>query len=228
MRAFADTDTQPDAQLARRLAPVVEKVTQQTFRASEIVNGLLNFSRTSGAEFTSVDLNTLVHDTLVLLEHQFKTAQIRVETDLLSSLPAIQGNQGKLQQVVLNLLLNAKDAMHGAGKDGGARLRISTAVQANRILLRIKDTGSGIEREHLHRIFDPFFTTKVKPQPGQHKGTGLGLAVTYGIMQEHGGKISVDSEVGVGTTFILDFPAPAPTSATMASTQPQVATASYS
>ena len=211
-----------------RLAPVLEKITQQTFRASEIVNGLLNFSRTSGAEFTSIDLNLLVHDTLVLLEHQYKTAQIRIETDLLSSLPHVHGNQGKLQQVVLNLLLNAKDAMHGAGSaNSGATLRITTELQGKRILLRIKDTGSGIEREHLHRIFDPFFTTKVKPAPGQHKGTGLGLAITYGIMQEHSGKIAVESEVGVGTVFTLDFPAPI--SAIVAnSTQPQVATASYS
>jgi PAS domain S-box-containing protein len=193
----------PDDHLSMRLGPVVEKITQQTFRASEIVNGLLNFSRTSGAEFTSIDLNTLVHDTLVLLEHQFKTAQIRVETDLLSPLPHIQGNQGKLQQVILNLLLNAKDAMHGTSQ---ATLRISTERQNDRVLLRVRDSGSGIEREHLHRIFDPFFTTKVKPRPGEHKGTGLGLAVTYGIMQEHGGKIHVESEVGIGTVFTLDFP----------------------
>jgi PAS domain S-box-containing protein len=205
-----------------RLAPVLEKITQQTFRASEIVNGLLNFSRTSGAEFTAIDLNHLVHDTLVLLEHQLKTARVRVETDLCPALPAMNGNQGKLQQVVLNLLLNARDAMHGTSS---ATLRISTEMQNNRILLRIKDTGSGIEREHLHRIFDPFFTTKVKPQPGQHKGTGLGLAVTYGIMQEHGGKITVDSEVGVGTSFTLDFPAPI---AAPVPSQPQVASASYS
>ncbi|MBB5057667.1 PAS domain S-box-containing protein [Granulicella aggregans] len=205
-----------------RLAPVLEKITQQTFRASEIVNGLLNFSRTSGSEFTAIDLNSLVHDTLVLLEHQLKTAQVKVETDLSASLPAMNGNQGKLQQVILNLMLNARDAMHGTPS---ARLHISTEISNSRICLRIKDSGAGIEREHLHRIFDPFFTTKVKPQPGQHKGTGLGLAVTYGIMQEHGGKISVDSEVGVGTTFTLDFPAPA---ATPAASQPQIATASYS
>ena len=207
-----------------RLASVLEKITQQTFRASEIVNGLLNFSRTSGAEFTSIDLNVLVHDTLVLLEHQYKTAQIRIETDLPSSLPRVQGNQGKLQQVVLNLLLNAKDAMHGTL---GATLRISTESVDNRILLRIRDTGSGIEREHLHRIFDPFFTTKIKPQPGQHKGTGLGLAVTYGIMQEHGGKIAVESEVGVGTVFTLDFPAPAVAPA-LSHSVAQTVTASYS
>jgi PAS domain S-box-containing protein len=186
-----------------RLAPVLEKITQQTFRASEIVNGLLNFSRTSGSEFTSVDLNDLLRDTTVLLEHQFKTAQIRVETNYDPQLPTIHGNRGKLQQVILNLMLNAKDAMFGRSN---ATLRIATFRGAGRVLVRIQDTGAGIEREHLHRIYDPFFTTKTKPQEGGHKGTGLGLAVTYGIMQEHAGKIHVESEVGVGTAFQLEFP----------------------
>jgi len=186
-----------------RLAPVLEKITQQTFRASEIVNGLLNFSRTSGSEFTSVDLNDLLRDTLVLLEHQLKTAQIRVETNFDPQLPPIHGNRGKLQQVILNLMLNAKDAMFGMSN---ATLRIATFRGAGRVLVRIQDTGAGIEREHLSRIYDPFFTTKIKPQEGGHKGTGLGLAVTYGIMQEHAGKIHVESEVGVGTAFQLEFP----------------------
>ncbi len=190
----------------QRLAPILEKITQQTFRASEIVNGLLNFSRTSGAEFTPIDLNQLLRDTLVLLEHQYKTAQIRVELALEPNLARIQGNQGKLQQVILNLLLNAKDAMHGVAN---ARLNVRTEVRAGRVLLRIEDTGGGIDREHLHRIYDPFFTTKTKPEAGQHKGTGLGLAVSYGIMQEHAGTIQVESEVGVGTIFVLDFPAAA-------------------
>ncbi len=187
-----------------RLAPVLEKITQQTFRASEIVNGLLNFSRTSGTEFTSVDLNELLRDTVALLEHQFKTAQIRVETNFDPQLPRIHGNRGKLQQVILNLMLNAKDAMFGTPN---ASLRIATFTGAGRVLVRIQDSGAGIEREHLHRIYDPFFTTKTKPQEGAHKGTGLGLAVSYGIMQEHAGKIHVESEVGVGTTFQLEFPA---------------------
>jgi PAS domain S-box-containing protein len=186
-----------------RLAPVLEKITQQTFRASEIVNGLLNFSRTSGIEFSDVNLNELLADTLVLLEHQLKTAQIRVETNFDAQLPNIHGNRGKLQQVILNLMLNAKDAMFGRP---GATLRIATFHGAGRVLVRIQDTGSGIEREHLNRIYDPFFTTKTKPQEGGHKGTGLGLAVTYGIMQEHAGKIHVESEVGVGTAFQLEFP----------------------
>src|ERR1035437_1790600 len=186
-----------------RLAPVLEKITQQTFRASEIVNGLLNFSRTGGTEFASVDLNRLLHDTLTLLDHQFKTAQIKVETELDADLPRIHGNEGKLQQVVLNLLLNARDAMHGSVD---ARVRISTQKTAGHVSVVVQDFGGGIEPEHLHRIFDPFFTTKTKPRKGQHKGTGLGLAVSYGIMQEHAGKMHVQSEVGVGTTFRLEFP----------------------
>jgi PAS domain S-box-containing protein len=186
-----------------RIAPVLEKITQQTFRASEIVNGLLNFSRTGSAEFASVDLNHLLRDTLTLLEHQFKTAGIRVETELDMHLPRVHGNEGKLQQVVLNLLLNARDAMHGSQE---ARIRIATEQTGGRIWVVVQDFGGGIEAEHLHRIFDPFFTTKTKPLSGQHKGTGLGLAVSYGIMQEHAGKMHVQSTVGVGTTFRLEFP----------------------
>jgi C4-dicarboxylate-specific signal transduction histidine kinase len=187
-----------------RLAPVLEKITQQTFRASEIVNGLLNFSRTSGAEFTSIDLNELLRDTLTLLEHQLKTAQIHIETNLDPQLLRIHGNQGKLQQVILNLMLNAKDAMFGMSQ---ATLKVATFNSAGHVFVRIQDSGGGIEREHLHRIYDPFFTTKTKPQEGEHKGTGLGLAVSYGIIQEHAGKIHVESERGVGTAFQLEFPA---------------------
>ncbi len=186
-----------------RLAPVLEKITQQTFRASEIVNGLLNFSRTSGTEFTSLDLNELLRDTVTLLDHQFKTAQIRVETNFDPHLARIHGNQGKLQQVILNLMLNAKDAMF---RTQNATLKVATFNGAGRVFVRIQDSGNGIEREHLHRIYDPFFTTKTNPQAGERKGTGLGLAVSYGIMQEHAGKIHVESETGVGTAFQLEFP----------------------
>jgi signal transduction histidine kinase len=89
-------------------------------------------------------------------------------------------------------------------RDG--RIRIATEQAAGRISVVVEDFGGGIEPEHLHRIYDPFFTTKTKPRNGEHKGTGLGLAVSYGIMQEHGGKMQVESEVGVGTTFRLEFP----------------------
>jgi PAS domain S-box-containing protein len=203
----------------KRLAPVLEKITQQTFRASEIVNGLLNFSRTAGSEFGSVDLNRLLLDTLTLVDHQFKTAQIRVETELDAELPRIHGNEGKLQQVVLNLLLNARDAMHGSS---GGCIRIATQQTAGYVTVEVEDFGAGIEPENLHRIFDPFFTTKAKPRTGQHKGTGLGLAVSYGIMQEHGGKMQVESVVGVGSTFRLEFPVTAAASRSVAGPSAEV------
>jgi PAS domain S-box-containing protein len=182
----------------QRLGPVLDKIIQQTFRASEIANGLLNFSRTSTTEFRSTDLNQVIRDTLSLVEHQFKTAQIIVELDLSVDLPPIQGNPGKLQQVFLNLLLNAKEAM-----SGGGRLRVATLANGN-VEALVSDSGSGIAPENLKRIYDPFFTTK--NVPGEKRGTGLGLAVSYGIIQEHAGKIHVESAIGAGTTFHLQFP----------------------
>ena len=179
---------------------LLDKITRQTFRASEIVNNLLNFSRTSGTEFANVDVNKVITDTLALLEHQFKTAKIQVHSELHPELSPIQGNAGRLQQVFLNLFLNAKDAMAGGGQ-----LRVATS-NGDFVSVRVSDTGSGIAPEHIQRIYDPFFTTKAVPREGQGRGTGLGLSVTYGIIQEHAGKIRVESEPGVGTTFALDFP----------------------
>jgi PAS domain S-box-containing protein len=183
-----------------RLGPVLDKITQQSFRAAEIANGLLNFSRTSTTEFRETNLNQVIRDTLSLLEHQFKTAQISVDLDLVEDLPAIHGNPGKLQQVFLNLLLNAKEAM-----PAGGRLRVATLVNGH-VEALVTDSGQGIAPEHLKRIYDPFFTTKTTPKPGDRRGTGLGLSVSYGIIQEHAGKIHVESAVGSGTTFHLEFP----------------------
>jgi two-component system NtrC family sensor kinase len=179
---------------------LMEKITRQTFRASEIVNNLLNFSRTSGTEFKDVDVNGIILDTLALLEHQFKTAKIRVQDELSGHLPLITGNPGRLQQVFLNLFLNARDAM-----PQGGTLRVMTS-NGEGVSVVVSDTGSGIAQEHIRRIYDPFFTTKTTPQEGQGRGTGLGLSVTYGIIQEHAGKIRVESRPGEGTTFYVDFP----------------------
>jgi two-component system, NtrC family, sensor kinase len=179
---------------------LLEKITRQTFRASEIVNNLLNFSRTSGTEFADVDINKVITDTLALLEHQFKTSKIQVESELTEGISTIQGNPGRLQQVFLNLFLNAKDAMPGGGK-----LSVATS-NGEMVSVRVSDTGSGIAPEHIQRIYDPFFTTKTSPKEGQNRGTGLGLSVTYGIIQEHSGKIRVENNAGAGTTFALDFP----------------------
>ena len=185
---------------AERLTPLLDKITTQTFRASEIVNGLLNFSRTGGSEFRATDLNAVVRETLALLEHQLKTARIDVVMNLEAELPRIHGNSGKLQQVFLNLMLNAKDAM----REGGT-LRVATRL-GDCITVSIADSGAGIAPEHVQRIYDPFFTTKTAVREGERRGTGLGLAVSYGIMQEHAGKIHVESQLGAGTTFALEFP----------------------
>jgi signal transduction histidine kinase len=180
-------------------AGLLEKITRSTFRASEIVNNLLNFSRTSGTEFADVDVNKIILDTLALLEHQFKTSRIKVQDELADHLPLISGNAGRLQQVFLNLFLNAKDAM-----PSGGMLRVATS-NGTGVSVVVSDTGSGIAQEHITRIYDPFFTTKTSPRNGS-RGTGLGLSVTYGIIQEHAGKIRVESRPGEGTTFYLDFP----------------------
>jgi signal transduction histidine kinase len=184
-----------------KLAALMDKITRQTFRASEIVNNLLNFSRTSATEFSDINLNKIITETLALLEHQLKTSRIKVETDFHDDLPTIHGNAGKLQQVFLNLFLNAKDAMAGSG----GTLRVATNNGAA-VHVSISDTGTGIAPEHIHKIYDPFFTTKNAPREGQSRGTGLGLSVTYGIIQEHAGKIRVESRPGQGTQFDLEFP----------------------
>ncbi len=181
-------------------AEILAKITGQTFRASEIVNNLLNFSRTSGVEFNQVDLNHVLSDTLALLEHQLKIARVKVQEELAPDLPPIFGSANKLQQVFLNLFLNARDAM-----PGGGTLKVST-TNGDGVNVTITDTGSGIAQEHIARIYDPFFTTKSGGQGGQRRGTGLGLSVSYGIIQEHAGKIQVNSRPGEGTTFSLAFP----------------------
>ncbi len=188
-----------------RLQPVLEKITQQTFRASEIVNGLLNFSRMGSVDFGRVDLNAMVRDTILLLEHQLRSAGVAVASELTPDLPTVAGNRGKLQQVLVNLVLNAKDALQ---EKGSGSISISTARTSNGVELRVEDNGVGMSQEVLRKIYDPFFTTKSNPREGQRKGTGLGLAVTYGIVQEHSGTIEVTSTPGEGTTFRLEFPTP--------------------
>ena len=177
-------------------APLLEKIARQTFRASEIVNSLLNFSRTSPTEFVPVDLNKVVRETLTLVEHQFAMASVKVDLALDDNIAVVKGSPGKLQQVFLNLFLNARDAM-----ESGGTLSVETRQANGAVRINVRDTGGGIAGENLARIFDPFFTTK-----GAKKGTGLGLSVSYGIVREHGGDITVQSQMGKGTQFSLTFP----------------------
>jgi len=178
---------------------LLEKIERQTFRAAKIVNGLLNLSRppsATGGDLASVDLNTVINDVLSLLEHQFELQHIMVRRELSTEPAVVVGLEHKLQQVFLNLFLNAKDAM-----PKGGWLSVATSVTDDKATVRLADTGSGIPSEYLARIYDPFFTTK-----SIGHGTGLGLSITYGIVREHHGSIDCESVVGQGTRFVLEFP----------------------
>jgi PAS domain S-box-containing protein len=178
---------------------LLEKIERQTFRAAKIVNGLLNLSRQNApasGERSTVDLNAVIGDVLGLLEHQLEVGRVKVRRELASPAPIVAGTEHKLQQVFLNLVLNARDAM-----PKGGWLSIGTRVEGDQAIVEVGDTGSGIPSEQLSRIYDPFFTTKSIGQ-----GTGLGLSITYGIVREHNGTIAVESTVGQGTRFTVSLP----------------------
>jgi len=178
--------------------PLLEKIEKQTFRAARIVNGLLNLSRPNVAdqsERTVVDLNQVIADVLSLLEHQFEKSSIKIRKELHPFPVNVVGFEFKLQQVFLNLFLNARDAM-----TSGGWLTISTRLDGDDAVAEVADTGGGIPAEHLARIYDPFFTTKPMGQ-----GTGLGLSITYGIVREHEATIQCDSAPGKGTRFEIRF-----------------------
>jgi len=176
---------------------LLDKIEKQTFRASKIINSLLNFSRSSSVEFERLDVNKLLQDVVSLLEHQLSTARIKLRLELQDGVPGVRGNENRLQQVFFNLILNAKDAM-----PSGGWLTLATNCEDEQVVVEVRDTGHGIRREHIKRIYDPFFTTK-----GLGRGTGLGLSVSHGILQEHGGAIFVESTPDSGTTFRVTLPA---------------------
>jgi PAS domain S-box-containing protein len=179
---------------------LLEKIEKQTFRAARIVNGLLTLSRPNAADATErgpVDINGVIGDVLSLLEHQLDKSNIKIRRELADDPVRVMGYEFKLQQVFLNLILNARDAM-----PRGGWLTLTTRVEYGEAIAEVSDTGNGIPAEYLARIYDPFFTTKATGQ-----GTGLGLSISYGIVQEHDGSIQCDSAPGQGTRFTLRFPA---------------------
>jgi PAS domain S-box-containing protein len=177
---------------------LLQKVRRQTDRASDIVNNLLNFSRTgSVAEFGEVDVNRVLDATIQLLEPQLRRGHIEIVRAYDANDARVFGNASKLQQVFTNLILNARDAIPDSGQ-----ITITTGNDGgDSLVIEVADTGIGIAPENVAKIYDPFFTTK-----GVGRGTGLGLAVTYGIVQEHSGHISVESQPGKGTIFRLTLP----------------------
>lgn len=172
-------------------------IRSEAFRCKMITNGLLDFSRTRTTEHALVDLADVISSATRLLSHQQRGEKVEFQIDMPQELPRISGDAGQLQQAVIALATNAIDAM----PEGGV-LRIASKRNGSKVLIEVSDTGVGIPQGNITRIFEPFFTTK---EIG--KGTGLGLAVCYGILTEHGGSLDVHSTLGVGTTFIISLPA---------------------
>jgi PAS domain S-box-containing protein len=187
-----------EAQLIRgQLAEDLRVLHRHAQRVARIAQGLLSFSRESSGLHGPVDLNHLVEETLLLVERQIATQGVTVTRRLAPDLPALWGDGNTLQQVVLNLLTNARDAV---GTTGEISVETSRAAgEPGVVRLVVSDTGPGIPPEALPRIFDPFFTTKAE-------GTGLGLSISYGIVRDHHGTVDVESREGQGTTFTLTFP----------------------
>jgi two-component system NtrC family sensor kinase len=174
------------------------QVTTETSRVGRIVSDLLAFSRRSKPQRAPADLNRIVSVTLSLTEHKLKMMNVAVETHLEPALPQVPCDSSQMQQVLLNLVMNAAEAT--TAKSGG-RVRVETARAGETVVMTVADNGEGISPENLDKIFDPFFTTKP-----EGKGVGLGLAVLYGIVQAHGGEVEVNSKEGQGTTFTVTLP----------------------
>jgi two-component system NtrC family sensor kinase len=194
--AFADMLRQKENMDQQDLEDL-DLIIRETKRVRDIVRGLLDFARETPSVKKQLNINDLIRETLRLLGKREAFQGIYMVEDLAEDLPLVEFDKNQLQQVLLNLAINACEAM----ADGGTLL-VSTSSADGKVVVKVTDTGTGIKREHLDKIFEPFFTTKPVG-----KGTGLGLSVTYGLVHQHGGTLQVDSEVGKGTTFTVILPA---------------------
>jgi len=174
-------------------------VESETHRCSKIVSNLLAFSRKSELQLNDMNINELLDKSILLSQHKLMLQNIQIKTDLDPGIPKVLGDFNQIQQCVINLIFNAIDAM----SDGGT-LTIISSFDPNKEMVEIKvaDTGYGIADEDLHQIFDPFYSTKTEGQ-----GLGLGLSLVYGIIDRHKGTITVESELGKDTVFIISLPA---------------------
>jgi len=176
--------------------PYLDVIVREVYRCKSIIDNLLSFSRKSDGSQGQVDLNGIIREVLQLLHHKSRYESILVRDSLAESLPVMHGDAGALRQVFLNLLLNAMQAITEAGT-----VEVSTRYASGWLEASVTDNGSGIPAELIDQIWNPFFTTKAVG-----KGAGLGLALVYDIVKNHGGEITATSTVGEGTEFIVRFP----------------------
>jgi len=186
-------------QLRKDLASIIDDCRNGVERIRDIVQNLRIFSRLDEADFKKTDLHEGIESTIRLLSRYFSGSKIKLTRDY-AELPLIEAYSGQLNQVWMNLLANAAQAVSSSG-DGSGEVRITTRVEGESVSISVSDTGCGIAREHLDRIFDPFYTTKPVGE-----GTGLGLSITFGIVERHHGKISVKTAVNEGSTFTVTLP----------------------
>ncbi len=188
------------------LLSVVSEVTNQVQRASQIINRLRDFGRKTDFDKETVDVNRPVRNVLGMIGQQLKLDDIRLKLSLDDSLPPIQAHNNRLEQVIFNLISNARDAIlqkrENTGEPRSHSISVRSWMADDRVVFSISDTGTGIPRDARDRVFEPFFTTK---EVG--RGMGLGLSIIYGIVRDYNGVIDVDSEIGRGTTFTVSFPA---------------------
>jgi two-component system NtrC family sensor kinase len=188
-----------DGGLSAQQRDSIEVIKAETLRASQVVRDLLAFARRSETMREPVDMNSVIGRTLRLRGYQLSSNRIELQTDFAQELPSVVGDARQLQQVCLNLVTNAIQAMEAAGE---GTLSVSTRGEGTKVVLEMRDTGRGIPESAQAHIFEPFFTTK-----GEGEGTGLGLSVSYGIITAHGGTIEVANTSAAGTTFRVSLPA---------------------
>ena len=176
----------------------LEIIVQETLRCKAIIQELLEFSRSSVPKTALVDVNNVIMRAIHLLENEFRLRHIRVDVDLSKQLPKILIDENQIEQILVNLLLNAIQAIE---EQGTVTILSNVTSDRRNVAIEVSDTGCGISPENMSKIFEPFFSTKVK-------GTGLGLALTYGIVQKHGGHVYAFSQPNQGSRFIVELPIP--------------------
>ena len=188
---------QPEALLKN-----LDIIEHETKRCNEIISNLMQFSRQEKGEFVHITVNEVVSKSMTIVDHQLSLKNVRIESELADNIPQITGNANQLQQVLMNLMINAQ---HAIGDDGGT-ITLATFVRDESVTITVSDTGPGVPAEIRAKIFEPFFTTKPAGQ-----GTGLGLSVTYGIIKDHGGEITVECADTGGAKFVIVLPLKAET-----------------